>query len=45
MYHEEKKFNYWLTTFSVVRDLEVLKRVCNMCLYEVYLVINTVFRE
>ena len=28
MYHEEKMIAQWMTTFSVVRDLEVLKRVC-----------------
>ncbi|XP_019851660.1 PREDICTED: uncharacterized protein LOC109581740 isoform X1 [Amphimedon queenslandica] len=26
MYHEEKKVNQWMTTFSVVRDLEVLQQ-------------------
>uniref|UniRef100_A0A1X7U115 RNA helicase n=1 Tax=Amphimedon queenslandica TaxID=400682 RepID=A0A1X7U115_AMPQE len=26
MYHEEKKVNQWMTTFSVVRDLEVLRQ-------------------
>ena len=30
MYHEEKKVNEWMTTFSVVRDLEVLQQVCNV---------------
>ena len=29
MYHEEKKVNQWMTTFSVVRDLKVLQQVCN----------------
>ena len=28
MYHEKKMIAQWMTTFSVVRDLEVLKRVC-----------------
>ena len=28
MYHEKKTIAQWMTTFSVVRDLEVLKRVC-----------------
>ena len=29
MYHEKKEINQWMTTFSVVRDLEVLLQVCN----------------
>ena len=30
MYHEKKEVNEWMTTFSVVRDLEVLQQVCNV---------------
>ena len=30
MYHEKKEVNQWMTTFSVVRDLEVLQQVCNV---------------
>ena len=27
MYHEEKKVGYWKTIYSVVKDLDVLKKV------------------
>uniref|UniRef100_A0A1X7THA8 Uncharacterized protein n=1 Tax=Amphimedon queenslandica TaxID=400682 RepID=A0A1X7THA8_AMPQE len=30
MYHKKKEVNQWMTTFSVVRDLEVLQQVCNV---------------
>ena len=45
MYHEEKKVNQWMTTFSVVRDLEVLQQVCNYNLGRMSFIGILVFRE
>ena len=45
MYHEKKEVNEWMTTFSVVRDLEVLQQVCNVIYAEFHFIVNLVFRE
>ena len=33
MYHERKEVNQWMTTFSVVKDLEVLQQVYNLIFF------------